>query len=317
MIFGMQCVICNKNDFELITDQLRFNIKQNVVRCKNCQIVSLENPEEDVVDYTKSEYREKYTAIIGEKSTPKEFFDLQMNFQENRIKRVKDLINNDSEILEVGCSTGYFLEAIKNKVSKVVGIELDPNHAKFAKEFCDLKIYQQALEDIEFGKEKFDVIFMFQVLEHIQKPLEFLRNCKKILKPNGTIYVEVPNIDDALFSVYRIKSFEERYFRAPHVYYYSKITLEKMFNKAGLQGITNTIQEYSLFNHINWIVTNQPQKNMIEGHDHLKWNHSIDEFESQNTLLKKWFEKINNEYKEILENNFIAEHVGCRGKIIS
>ena len=313
----MQCIICNENNFEVITDLLRYNVKRNVVRCKNCEIVSLENPEENVVDYTKSEYREKYTTIVGEKSTPKEFFDLQMNFQENRIKRIKDLINSDTEILEIGSSTGHFLESIKGQVSKVVGIELDPNHVKFAKEFCDLEIYEQPLEEIKFGNQKFDVIFMFQVFEHIQNPIEFLKNCKKILKPNGTIYVEVPNVDDILLSVYGIQSFKKRYFRAPHVYYYSKTTLEKMFTKAGFQGNAKTIQEYSLFNHINWILTNHPQKSQIEGYNDLRWNQGIEQFESQNILLKKWFEKINKEYKEILENNFIAEHVGCRGKIIS
>ena len=118
----MQCVLCNNSDFEIITDNLRHNIKRNIVRCKKCEIVSLENPQKDITDYTKSEYRQKYTTIVNEESSPKEFFELQINFQKDRIERVRDLINNESKILEIGSSTGHFLESIKNNVSKVVGI---------------------------------------------------------------------------------------------------------------------------------------------------------------------------------------------------
>ena len=39
---------------------------------------------------------------------------------------------------------------------------------------------------------------MFQVFEHINRPLEMLSNCKKFLKPNGVIYLEIPNVNDAL-----------------------------------------------------------------------------------------------------------------------
>ncbi|WP_371504475.1 class I SAM-dependent methyltransferase [Nitrosopumilus adriaticus] len=313
----MQCVICNNLDFEIITDNLRYDIKRNVVRCKKCKVVSLENPQNNNIDYTKSVYREKYTAIVDKKSNPREFFDLQMNFQKDRIQRVKHLINDKSVILEIGSSTGHFLESIKNSVSKVVGIELDPNHAKFSRETCNLEIIETPLEKTDFGEGTFDVIFMFQVFEHIQNPIEFLENCKKILKPNGVIYVEVPNIDDALISVYESESFNKRYFRLPHVYYYSTKTLQKMFNKAGFHGTANTIQEYSLFNHINWILNNNPQNNQIDGYNSLNWKHKKSDFEIQNALLKKWFEKMNREYKELLEKNAIAEHVSFTGKLIS
>lgn len=310
----MQCVICGGSNFEIITNQLRNDIKRNIVRCNKCKIISLENPEKNVVDYTKLEYRQKYTAIVNEESSPKEFFDLQMNFQKDRLERIRDLIKEDSEILEIGSSTGHFLESIKNSVSKVVGVELDPNHAKFARDFCNLEILEKPLEKIDFKNKKFDVIFMFQVFEHIQQPLQLLEKCKKILKPNGTIYVEVPNIDDVLFSIYESESFKKRYFRSPHVYYYSKNTIEKMFNKAGFNGVAKTIQEYSVFNHINWILTQNPQKSQIEGYASLNWKHNTSNFHTENQVLKKWFEKINTEYKEILEKNNIAEHVVFRAK---
>jgi|TARA_B110000438_G_scaffold303106_1_gene363180 2-polyprenyl-3-methyl-5-hydroxy-6-metoxy-1,4-benzoquinol methylase len=310
----MKCIICHNSDFEIISNKLRHDIKRRVIKCKKCKIVSLENPQEDKIDYTKSGYRQKYTAIVNQESSPKEFFNLQINFQRDRIERVKDLINKESKVLEIGSSTGHFLESIKNDVAKVTGIELDPNHAKFARENCNLEIFEQPLEKIDFGDEKFDVIFMFQVFEHIQNPIEFLENCKKIMNPNAEIYVEVPNIDDVLLSVYQSNSFKKRYYRLPHVYYYSKNTLEKMFDKAGFLGKSKTIQEYSLFNHINWVLTDKPQNSQIDGYRSLNWKHDAN-FEIENNLLKKWFEEKNNEYKQILEKNSIAEHVSFRGNI--
>ena len=72
-------------------------------------------------------------------------------------------------------------------------------------------------EKINFNGKKFDIIFLFHVLEHIQNPKNFLLEIKKHLKDSGTIYLEVPNIDDALYSIYNLKSYKEFYFRLPHV----------------------------------------------------------------------------------------------------
>ena len=312
----MKCILCNNNNFHIIIDYLRHDIRRNVVQCKNCSLVSLEDPANDDLDYSQANYRNKHTSIIGKTQCPQEFFDFSKPIFKKRVLRVKSFLKKDQTILEIGCSTGHFLDSVKTMVKKCIGIELEPNHAKFARENCHLEVYDKPLDEINLPLNHFDTIFMFQVFEHISNPIEFLSLCKNYLKSNGKIYLEVPNIDDALISIYTISSFKEFYFREPHRYYYSKKTLEKIMEKSGFIGTTRTIQEYSIFNHIHWLLNQQPQPNQQIGYGMLSWNCSNSNKLKQSEMLSKWFEKINFEYQRILEKEDLGEHVSFLGKMI-
>ncbi len=295
---------------------VRYDIPRKVVQCTNCSLISLENPTDDVMDYSGTEYRSLHGPILGKKVTAKEMFDIQIQFQQERLDHVKNLLNSSSKVLEVGCSTGHFLHTIKNHVDEVVGIELDKSHAKFARENCDLKVYDRPINETHIPENYFDVIFMFQVFEHIPNPIEFLSLYKKYLKPNGIIYIEVPNVKDALLSIYDIPSYQKFYFRLPHVYYYSELTLQKILEKAGFSGTTKTIQEYTIFNHLHWLLTGNPQATQTNGRQLPRLDCSIPEKKNSETAIGNWFSKINEEYKKLLEENGIAENICYQGKLV-
>ena len=313
----MQCVLCGNSTFQIITNKLRFNISRKVVKCNNCSLISLEDPTMDVMDYSGSEYRTLHTFVLGKSQTAQEFFEMSLPFMQDRIQRVQTLLTSDANVLEIGSSTGHFLYSIKNKVAKTIGIELDHNYATFSREHCKLEVYETPLEKINFPDRYFDVIFMFQVFEHIQNPLEILTLCKKYLKSNGTIYLEVPNVNDALLTLYEIPSFQQFYYRKPHTYYYSDETLVRMLSKAGFVGYTTQLQEYTFFNHIHWLLTGTPQSNYIDARNEPKFCCSDSKKKKYESLIKKWFKKIDNEYKELLEKFGLAENICYRGKIKS
>ena len=279
----MQCILCKNDNFKIITNMVRHDIPRRVVQCINCSLISLENPTDDIMDYSGPEYRSLHGPILGKKVSEKEMFDIQIQFQQERFDHVKSLLNNSSKVLEIGCSTGHFLHTIKNHVNEVVGIELDQSHAKFARENCNLNVYDRSINETPILENYFDVIFMFQVFEHIPNPIEFLSLYKKYLKPNGIIYIEVPNINDSLLSIYDIPSYQKFYFRLPHVYYYSELTLQKILEKAGFNGITKTIQEYTVFNHLHWLLTGNPQDTHDDGRQLPRLDCSIPE--KKNTKL--------------------------------
>lgn len=123
MVKNMRCVLCNNTTFTTITNRLRNNISRRVVKCKECSLISLENPSLNPTDYSAKKYRRLHSPILNKTITPKEMFESQMPFQKKRIQRVAHLLKPSATVLEVGCSTGHFLFSIKNKVKKVVGIE--------------------------------------------------------------------------------------------------------------------------------------------------------------------------------------------------
>lgn len=310
----MKCVLCDNTTFTTVAGKLRNNIPRKVVRCSRCSLVSLENPISNTVDYSAKEYRKLHSPVLGKTLSPKEMFDSQIQFQKNRIIRIRNLLKPKSIVLEIGCSTGHFLFSIKDMVKKVVGIELEPRYAEFARKYCKIQVYDKPLGETPVRVKQFDIIFMFQVFEHIPNPLEFLLLCKKYLKPNGIIYIEVPNVNDVLLSVYDIPSFSEFYYREPHVYYYSEKTLGRMLEKAGFAGNTKTIQEYTLFNHLHWLLTKKPQQRQTDGYNMIKLT---DVTGKNSKTLKKWFSQTNLEYQNILEWYGLGEHVCYIGKNIS
>lgn len=107
-------------------------------------------------------------------------------------------IQNEAEVLDVGCSTGYFGKLLKiDKNCSVYGIDIDKDDLKKASAVLDktllVNLEEPNLPD-ELLKNKFDVIFFGDVIEHVLNPKNILANFRKLLKKNGIIIISVPNI---------------------------------------------------------------------------------------------------------------------------
>lgn len=100
---------------------------------------------------------------------------------------------------------------------------------------------------------KFDKIFMFHVLEHIEDPVTFLENLKPLLNPKGKIYIEVPNVDDILVKTYECNAFKDYYYKKAHLYNLNEKGLKYIFNRAGYQFKFDFIQRYDISNHLFWL----------------------------------------------------------------
>jgi 2-polyprenyl-3-methyl-5-hydroxy-6-metoxy-1,4-benzoquinol methylase len=102
------------------------------------------------------------------------------------------------EVLEVGCSAGYFGESLKRLGHYVVGVEPDQISAEKAADVLD-EVYCGFVEsffDANAGRA-FDVISFGDVLEHLADPLSVLKVAKRFLKPDGRLIVSVPNVAHA------------------------------------------------------------------------------------------------------------------------
>ena len=119
----------------------------------------------------------------------------------NRITYILDQINNKDiknlKILDVGCGGGIICEPLARLGAKVTGIDFAPNNIKVAKIHSNknkLKI-KYIYKDIEKSKidEKFDVILMFEVLEHLDNWKKTIKNIKKNLNKNGIIIISTIN----------------------------------------------------------------------------------------------------------------------------
>jgi SAM-dependent methyltransferase len=148
--------------------------------------------------------------------------------------------NVRGKLLDVGCGDGRFLRHAKEQGFEVWGIDFDKKSVESAKRNLGIDtIFAMSLEEFyEYANEKnlkFDVITFFEVLEHQDKPREFLEMVKGLLKEGGYIAGSVPN---------RERLFVDMYWKylhgdhPPHHFLrFSKSSLEKALNFAGFKDI--------------------------------------------------------------------------------
>lgn len=110
---------------------------------------------------------------------------------------VADLIGSAKRVLDVGCSTGYFAQALAGRGNEVLGVEYDDASADSARS-RGLEVLTGDLETLDleshFGTASFDVVVYADVLEHLRDPLPVLRRTHALLRPGGFVVVSLPNI---------------------------------------------------------------------------------------------------------------------------
>jgi 2-polyprenyl-3-methyl-5-hydroxy-6-metoxy-1,4-benzoquinol methylase len=135
--------------------------------------------------------------------------------------------------LDIGCGNGHFLGLLKHLGWKVRGVEMNAQAAGLAREHFDIDVFEGMLEDAPLDDESFDYINISHVLEHIYDPTAFLQRVRRLLKPTGTVYIEVPNF--ASFAQETSREFWYGWETPRHVSMFTPASLRLMVEKAGLR----------------------------------------------------------------------------------
>lgn len=124
--------------------------------------------------------------------TPEESLD-----ENNSLTKMLKFIGENKRVVDFGCATGYFSQILNQKQCVVTGIEINPEAAKIAEQYCQEVI----VADLDFVSileilptHQFDVAIFGDVLEHLRNPWQVLRDTKQILKKDGYIVASIPNI---------------------------------------------------------------------------------------------------------------------------
>ena len=99
---------------------------------------------------------------------------------------------HDIHLIDVGCSRGQFVASACQIGFNAEGVEPAP-HIAAAAQAAGLKVHQGLLEDLHFPDASFDVLTLFEVVEHLKQPLKLLRECHRVLKPGGMLLLSTGN----------------------------------------------------------------------------------------------------------------------------
>jgi SAM-dependent methyltransferase len=110
-------------------------------------------------------------------------------------KEVDHIIKYDKKrtaVLDIGSGMGTFLYAAKPFYKTVIGLDVSAQMAAFVESKLGVKVFVQQFEDFQFP-EKFSLIHMSHVIEHVPDPNKWLRKAKEMLDLNGVLVINVPN----------------------------------------------------------------------------------------------------------------------------
>jgi SAM-dependent methyltransferase len=130
--------------------------------------------------------------------------------------------------LDVGCSTGEFLKFARDRF-ECHGVELNPERVAVGRQ-RGFDITAGTLSDVE-GSERFDVISMIQVIEHLVDATQSLADVRRLLKPGGIFYFNTPCVDSASFALFRERHMHVSSFG--HVCLYTKAGLARLAKRCG------------------------------------------------------------------------------------
>lgn len=237
MIVYDSCPNCRSKDINYVISTKDYTVSSEqfeIWECKNCTLRFTQNVPDNVAigKYYQSEkyisHSDTSTGLIN---------NLYHRVRKHTLIQKRNLIEGatgkkSGNILDVGAGTGAFLHTMKLSNWNTTGIEPDETAREKAKE-----LYGISLENPDnfsnFSPENFEVITLWHVLEHVHDLHQYIFQLKKLLAPDGKIFIAVPNYTSADAKIYR--EFWAAYDVPRHLYHFSPKSMKDLLNSYGLK----------------------------------------------------------------------------------
>ena len=256
------CRICQAND---ANQSLRAkNVfggrdEQNFWACNLCKAIYLYpklTPDEEKLFYLK-EFEKFMSKRVGDHRDWSNA-ELHKITNQDQVKRrmpfLQDYLKPQMDLLEVGCSSGFMMDAFREMDINCFGVEPSGEFGEYL-----VSNGYTIFENLsEIQDKKFDLITHFFVFEHIANPFDFLEQNLRLLKDGGVIISEIPCANDPLTSIYDIEAFENFYWSIAHHYYYTPESLSYVLDKVGCKYKLVPEQRYDISNHMTWMIEGRP-----------------------------------------------------------
>lgn len=190
-----------------------------VVRCNNCSHVFCDPLPKDMYRY--------YEDVVDEK---------YLTQRDDRLATAKKIVSEISKykrkgkVLDIGCATGDFLEVAKKKGFLVYGLELSKWSVKIARD-KGLTVFRESIKThAKKHQGQYDIVTLWGVIEHFEKPKEELEYINKLLKPSGIIVLWTGDVDSITSYVMGRNWW---YWLGQHIQYFTRRSLYLLGKQTG------------------------------------------------------------------------------------
>lgn len=207
-----------------------------LVRCTSCGLAYIDNPPTtDALAWNYSSATGYHDALRDPQS--REFAEMAQVARQH-LKVVRRHAEG-GRLLDIGCSTGLFLDSAREAGFDVAGVEYSAASADFARHHFDLDVTAGALADADRPRESVDIVTMFDVIEHVPDPSADMHAVYALLRPGGLFIVSTPDIDGLFPRASFLVSAMIDHWPHPeppgHLFQFSKKTLAAMLRKTGFE----------------------------------------------------------------------------------
>ena len=231
------CRVCGSNEgFKHVLDQLD--------QCRVCGFVTFHafNPSELLEIYNEDYFTgDEYPDYVGQQ-------DALRRSMRNHLKQMWRYHPRLDSLLEVGCAYGFFLEEARAYFRKVSGVDICTTPTTYAKEQLGLNVYCDDFLTKDFNNSRFDVICMWDTIEHLLAPEAYLEKARHLLTKDGMLFLTTGDIDS--FNA-RLRGANWRQIHPPsHLHYFSRQTITLLLDRLGFRvtGIETTSYYHTVFN---------------------------------------------------------------------
>lgn len=184
------CPLCTSSELSSFLNAKEpnaiINYSFELIVCKKCRLIYL-NPKQRIEDFSLLYPSDYYKEVKGAAAILENFFLSER-------KEIVEAFKKKGSLLDIGCGDGKFLKIMARNGWSVSGVETAFSSADTL-DREKYNIYYGILKKNIFKNESFDVITMWQVLEHLGEPKEYLTTIYHILRQDGILVISIPNID--------------------------------------------------------------------------------------------------------------------------
>ena len=206
----------------------------SLVQCPSCGLIYVGNP--PAADELRRLYSFDagyHTSCVGDESvetalhrrSAREYYDLLSRYK------------SGGSLLDVGCSTGFFLRVARDQGWETCGLEMSPDTASLARDRYGLEVLTGTLEETTFPAKRFDAVTLWDVIEHVEDPVRTMSIVHRILKDDGIVAFLTPNVaglfPKAAYAAAKIINYWPHPEPPHHLFQFSKATARRLVTRTG------------------------------------------------------------------------------------
>ncbi len=216
------CPVCGEGQFE----DLFVKRGEAFVRCLNCTLMLINPPPN--FSSTAATYDEDYSHAYIRKAEKK------LKRCAGWVTRVQERFAVTGRWLDVGCSAGFVVKAATDRGFEAYGVEVESAAVTYGREVLKLRnLSCGILEEQAYANNFFDVISLYDVIEHVPDLNRVVAELRRILIPGGVIEIRTPNL--AHWQTPRDLSSWKEVKPSEHLYYFAFSTLKRLFENHGFR----------------------------------------------------------------------------------